>query len=180
MICACAPLAPAMTTSPNIMAIVFSCLFITLFSFISEGDLSNRSYYYPRANRSATAAPGATQNRGGRVSGRAGRQIGSQIKGEAGRLRRLSIYSSIANDDFLWDKNALEQSSSGETPQAQRRTAPLNKAIRASSVRRRTGTRIATFAIVCINKPLHRVESTDFISEVERQSSRFAKEKEQV
>jgi hypothetical protein len=61
------------------MAIVFICLFITLFSLISEGDLSNRSFYYPRANRLATGAPGATQNRGVGVCGRAGRQIGIQI-----------------------------------------------------------------------------------------------------
>jgi hypothetical protein len=75
---------------------------------------------------------------------------------------------------------ASQQSSSGKTPQAQRRTATLNKAIRVSSVGRPTGARIATFAVVYINKLLHRVESVDFISEVERQSSRFAKEKEQV
>jgi len=61
------------------MAIVFSCLFITLFSLISDGDLFNRSCFFPRANHPATAAPGATQNRGGRIGGRAGRQIGSQI-----------------------------------------------------------------------------------------------------
>jgi hypothetical protein len=46
---------------------------------IREGDLFNRSCYYPRANRSATAMPGAPHDRGGRVGGRAGRQIGSQI-----------------------------------------------------------------------------------------------------
>jgi hypothetical protein len=46
---------------------------------IREGDLSNRSRYYPRADRSATAMPVAPHDRGVRVSGRTGRQIGSQI-----------------------------------------------------------------------------------------------------
>jgi len=52
--------------------------------------------------------------------------------------------------------------------------------IRVSSVGCPAGTRFAAFAVVYINKLLHRVESIDFIGEVERQSSRFAKEKEQV
>src|SRR6266542_3402123 len=87
MICACATLAPATTTSPNITAIVFSCLFITLFSLIREGDLFNRSPYYPRADRSATAAPGAPHDRGGRVSGRTGRQKGNQADSQKRRSR---------------------------------------------------------------------------------------------
>src|SRR5262245_31573385 len=98
---------------------------------------------------------------------------------ETGCLRHLSIHSSIAIDDFRLDKKASKQSSSSKTPQAQRRTAPLNEAIRASSVRRRTGACFATFAVVRIGELLRQVESTDFISEVERQSSRFAIDKEQ-
>jgi hypothetical protein len=86
----------------------------------------------------------------------------------------------MATDDFRWDKIASGRSSSDKTPQARRRTASLNEAIRASSFLRRTGICFATFAGVCVGKPLHQVESTDFIGEVERQSSRFAKEKEQI
>jgi len=111
----------------------------------------------------------------------AGLAIGSAVKSNGRRMSAPSQYQLIKSDyGFPWDIKASMRFSSDKTPQALRRTVLLNEAIRVSSVRRRTGIRFATFAIVYINKLLHLVESTGIIREVERQPTRFAKEKERV